>query len=90
MKLPTWYTKGLLVWVFAAPAFWWFASGFSDEGFFSLPILASPEEGAGWQISLILQIMLFALLLFPITALPLAVAKSAYKNRHRNKFDAED
>ena len=73
MSFPRWYKIMTLIWLFAAPAFWWFATGFNGLPFFSLPTLAGPEEGAGWQISLILQFAIFGALLAPITTLPIVL-----------------
>ncbi|RSU58398.1 hypothetical protein DAH55_02295 [Sphingomonas koreensis] len=70
MKLPRWYTYMCAIWAIAAPSFWWLATGLGGLPFFSLPELAGPSSGAGWQIGLAVQIMVFALLLAPITALP--------------------
>jgi hypothetical protein len=82
MKLPVWYKRGLPIWLFAAPGFWWFATGFNGLSFFSFPGLNGPEMGAGWQIGLVIQIGIYALLLFPVTALPIAVVASKSSNRH--------
>jgi hypothetical protein len=71
MKLPRWYKLLCAFWTFGAPSFWLFASALNGLPFFSLPQLAGPSEGAGWQISLVIQLVIFVVLLAPITALPL-------------------
>ena len=81
--LPRWYKHLLMIWVIAAPAFWWFASAFNGASFFSLPKLAGPSEGAGWQISLIIQLAIYAALLAPITSAPWLVKS----RRHLNEND---
>lgn len=71
MRLPTWYKRTCAIWVVAAPLFWLFATGFNGLPFLSLPNLAGPSEGAGWQISLVIQLAIYAALLAPLTTLPL-------------------
>ena len=90
MRLPTWYKFTCLVWVVAAPSFWWFAMGFNGLPFFSLPKLAGPSEGAGWQISLVIQFAIYAALLAPLTALPLvlrrrSMRRETVKGEHESK-----
>jgi hypothetical protein len=75
MSFPRWYKIMTLIWLFAAPAFWWFATSFNDLPFFALPTLASPDEGAGWQISLVIQFAIYGALLAPITTLPLVLLR---------------
>ena len=70
MRLPRWYKLTVLIWCVAAPSFWWFAAGFNGLPFFPLPTLAGPSEGAGWQVSLIIQLAIYAALLAPLTTLP--------------------
>ena len=70
MKLPRWYKVTCVIWAVGAPSFWGFATAFNGLPFFSLPQLAGPSEGAGWQMSLVVQLVIYAILLAPITTLP--------------------
>jgi hypothetical protein len=88
MKLPSWYWIACAMWLPAAPSFWWFAMGFNGLPFFTLPKLAGPSEGAGWQISLILQLVIYAALLAPITALPFALFAGRRASVPGRKTDA--
>ena len=85
MSLPRWYMIMTLIWLFAAPAFWWFGTAFNGLPYFSLPMLASPDEGAGWQISLVLQFAIFGALLAPITTLPLVLLQ---RGKHTNSDES--
>jgi hypothetical protein len=90
MRLPTWYTRGLIIWLFAAPAFWAFSAALNGQPFFSFGELAGPSTGAGWQIGLVLQLGILAVLAFPLTALPIAAAAAWRESRQRNTSNAQD
>jgi hypothetical protein len=85
MKLPRWYFITVLIWAVVAPSFWWFATGFNGLPFFSLPKLAGPSEGSGWQISLVIQLAIYAALLAPVTTLPWLLRSMLGGNSNENR-----
>ncbi|SIN59989.1 hypothetical protein SAMN02745824_0529 [Parasphingorhabdus marina DSM 22363] len=92
MIFPRWYKIMFPFWAILAPSFWWFATTFNGESFFSLPQLASASEGAGWQLSLALQMIIIAVLLAPLSLLPLVLInqRKLKKLNHEKANNAEN
>ena len=72
MKIPRWYRQLVTVWALTVVRFWWFAAAFNGESFFSLPKLAGPSDGEGWQTTLVIQIIIIAAMFLPPLIAPFA------------------
>jgi hypothetical protein len=81
MRLPRWYRRTCAIWLVGAPLFWWFATGFHGEPFFSLPRLNGPSSGGGWEIGLVIQLSILAALLAPVTTFPLVLLTNCRRRR---------
>jgi hypothetical protein len=86
MIIPRWYKRIGVAWLFIA-AFWWFAAGFVGESFFSMPKLAGPSEGTGWEINLVFQLVVIFAFLAPPLLLPVALIMGILSKRNRNAPD---
>ena len=87
MRVPRWYKVIALLWLLIVAPFWWFAAEFNGSSFFSMPTLAGPSDGAGWQTALVVQLVVISAFLVPPLLLPIALLNARRPIRDSNAHD---
>jgi hypothetical protein len=68
MRVPQWYLRQLVVWLFTGLPFQWFFTAFNGLSFFSLPDAPGPNGP-----SLVIWIFAIIFLYHPVLTIPVAI-----------------